>query len=182
MAGTATSMTATMTARIGDSTPLVFIRSSCELACAIGRPAQPWAGRPSRYRYSLALSVPRCSFPEALFVLGRQLRPVDSDGQLVELAGELERHLVVPVIHRSAGVRADVEGLVPLQDKRHRALHFLRGHHLPVDLQHPGAALADAAQLVEGQRREAQPVVFEGELARVLAGRERLRALPAHAL
>src|SRR6185437_2482066 len=42
-------------------------------------------------------------------VLCRELRPVDLERQLVELAGEPERYLVVLVIHGRAGVGAYVE-------------------------------------------------------------------------
>jgi hypothetical protein len=38
--------------------------------------------------------VPLC-FSQSLFVLGRELWPVDRQRQLVEIAGEAERHLVV---------------------------------------------------------------------------------------
>ena len=54
-------------------------------------------------------------FFEAFDVRGRQLRPVDLERQLVELAGEGERTLVVLVVHRRAGVGADVERFVPLR-------------------------------------------------------------------
>src|SRR5262245_10113859 len=45
---------------------------------------------------------------ELLLVRRRQLRPVDLQRQLVELAGELERGLIVLVVHGRAGVGADV--------------------------------------------------------------------------
>src|SRR5262249_43910433 len=115
--------------------------------------------------------VPLGLLHEALLVLGRQLRTVDGQRQLVELAGELERHLVVLVVHRCAGVGADVEGLVPLEDERDRVVHLLGAHDLAVDLEHSGAGLADAAQVVEGEGRDAEAVVLEVELERVLARR-----------
>src|SRR6266851_7566153 len=80
-----------------------------------------------------------------LDVLLRQFRPVELEGQLVQLAGELERHLIVLVVHRRAGVGADVEVLVPLQDQRQRALHLLVGDLLAVHLEQARAAAADAS-------------------------------------
>ena len=53
---------------------------------------------------------------------------------------------------------------------------------LAVDLEYAGPAAADAAQVVEGKRREAEAVVLEVELERVLAGRERVGAFPADPL
>ena len=50
-----------------------------------------------------------------LRLVGRPLWRFDRKRQLVDLAGELERHLVIVVIHRRAGVRPDVERLVPRQ-------------------------------------------------------------------
>jgi len=47
-------------------------------------------------------------------IVWRERRPVDGERQLVELTGEAERGLVVLVVHRRLGVRADVEVLVPL--------------------------------------------------------------------
>jgi hypothetical protein len=46
----------------------------------------------------------------------------------------------------------------------------------------PLLGAANAADAVEGQCGEAQPVVLRVELKRVIAGGERLRALPIHAL
>src|SRR5262245_5191507 len=83
---------------------------------------------------------------ELLDVRRRQLRPIDLQRQLVELAGELERDLVVLVVHRRAGVGPDVEVLVPLQDQRNSALHSPR-HLLAVDFEHTSAAAADTAQI-----------------------------------
>jgi Predicted periplasmic protein (DUF2092) len=46
-------------------------------------------------------------FRQLFLVFWRQLRRLDQDGQLVDLAGELERHLIILVIHRRAGVGPD---------------------------------------------------------------------------
>jgi hypothetical protein len=59
------------------------------------------------------LVVPRRRL-KLLDVLRRELRPVDREGDLVDLAGEGERDLVVLVVDRCAGIGADVEVLVPL--------------------------------------------------------------------
>src|SRR5262249_13216118 len=75
----------------------------------------------------------------------RQLRPVDGQRDLVQLTGESERRLVVVVVDRRAGVGANVQSLVPLQDERNRMLHFLGCDDIPVDLQDTGTALADAS-------------------------------------
>ena len=62
---------------------------------------------------------------QLLLVFRRELRPVDGQCDLVDLAGEGERRLVVLVVNSRQRVRADVEALVPLQDQRQRALHLL---------------------------------------------------------
>ena len=119
---------------------------------------------------------------ELLDVFRRELRPVDGQGQLVELAGELERHLIVLVVHRRAGIGAHVEVLVPLQRHRNGLFHLLRRDHLAVDLEYAGAAAAQAAGAAEGERGGTQTVVLEVEFERVLAGCERLRTFPLDAL
>src|SRR5262245_8809734 len=53
---------------------------------------------------------------------------------------------------------------------------------LAVDLEHPRTALADAAQVVEGERAHAEAVVLEVELDSVLAGGHGVGSLPADAL
>ena len=55
-----------------------------------------------------------------LMFLARQLYRPELEGQLVDLAVEAERHLVVLVVHRRAGVDPDVEGLVSRQQERDR--------------------------------------------------------------
>ncbi len=58
-----------------------------------------------------------------LLVLRGKLWPVDRERDFVDLAGEGERQLIVLVLHRLAGGGADVETLVPRQDKRDGVLH-----------------------------------------------------------
>jgi hypothetical protein len=91
--------------------------------------------------------------------------------QITDLAGEAERYLVVLVVHRRAGVEPDAEGLVPREGERQTARHEVALHHLAVHLQGAGAAFTESRAVV-------LPVEFE----RVLVRRERLLALPLHAL
>src|SRR5262249_40510494 len=59
----------------------------------------------------LAHSVVALCFPQLLDIFRRQLRSIDLQRELVELAGETEWHLVV-IGHRRASVGADVKVLV----------------------------------------------------------------------
>src|SRR5262245_66121321 len=106
--------------------------------------------------------------PQLLDVPRRQPGPIDLERQLVELAGKPERHLVVCVVHRRAGIGADVKILVPWPAERDGSLQGLTRHFGTVDLENAGAAAADAANAVEGERGEAEAVIFEVELKRVL--------------
>ncbi len=54
---------------------------------------------------------------ELLDVFRRQLRPIDRQCHLVQLAGELERRLVVGVVHAGQRVGANVEAFVPRKDE-----------------------------------------------------------------
>src|ERR1035437_1131498 len=107
---------------------------------------------------------------------------IKTEGQLVNFAGKLERDLIVLVVRRRAGVAADVEGLVPRHGQRYAVIECLRRNHLAIDLERAGATFADAADIVEGQSTEAEPVILEVVLQRVLTRCERLRAWPLHAL
>src|SRR5262245_43641662 len=124
--------------------------------------------------------APRLLFEPPL-IFRCEFRPLDRQRQLVQLAGELERHLAVLVVHRRAGSGAHVKGLVSRWDDGERALTLLLRSDLAVDLQDAGAAATDAADIVEGERGKAQSVIFEIELERVLAGRE-LGPFPPDAL
>ena len=65
------------------------------------------------HRLSLALIVGSGDASSAAFrVRRRQLLRSEIEGQLVDLAREAERNLVIAVVHRRAGVHADVEGFV----------------------------------------------------------------------
>ncbi len=129
----------------------------------------------------LAVKCSRFRILELLDVLGRELRAVHLDRQLVKLAGKGERRLVVGVVHAGQRVGADVEALVPLQDHRQRVRHGNGLDSFAVHLERAGAAAAEAAQVVERERADAEAVVLEVELDRVLAGRERVRAFPLDA-
>ena len=84
-----------------------------------------------------------CSL-EFLHIIRRELWLIERDGQLVDLTGERKRDLVIAIIHRRASVCPDVEGLILLQDKRHRPIHGLRRDHLAIDFQCACAASAEA--------------------------------------
>ena len=55
---------------------------------------------------------------------------------------------------------------------------FFGGDDLAVDLERAGAGPAETAHVVEGERADAEAVIFEVELDRVLAGRQRVGAFP----
>ena len=63
---------------------------------------------------------------ELLLVFFRQHRRLEGDGEPVDFAGEFERHLIIPVIDRRAGVGPNVESLVPGQCERHSAVQCLQ--------------------------------------------------------
>ena len=100
------------------------------------------------------LVVPLGCF-EFLDVLGRQLRAVHFDRQLVELGGEGEGRLVVCVVHAGQRVGPDVEALVPLQDHGQSALHLLRHDFLAVYFEHTGAGTPETAHVIECERAQA---------------------------
>src|SRR5262249_7535560 len=91
--------------------------------------------------------VPLSLLHKTLLVRRCELRPIDRESDLVDLACEREPHLVVLVVNRRPCVRADVEVLVPGEDQWNRVVHLLLGDALAVDLEHAGAALADAAHV-----------------------------------
>jgi hypothetical protein len=67
-------------------------------------------------------------------VLGRKLRPVNGKGDLADLAGECKWRRVVLIADPRQHVRADVEGLVKLQDERNAALDLLGGDFFAIHL------------------------------------------------
>src|SRR5262249_54096403 len=92
------------------------------------------------------------SLPDLLLLLlllrRAHLRRAELDRQLRQLAGERERALVIPVVHRRARVATDVERLVPLRGGRQGMRDLLRIYLLAVHLQHPAAALAQSWPVV----------------------------------
>src|SRR5882672_4364961 len=83
-------------------------------SAARGDAADPSAPRP------YLISRPGDRIPHLPLVLFGQLRRSEFDGQLVDLAVECERHLVVLFVHRRAGVNPDVKGLVSHLKERDR--------------------------------------------------------------
>jgi hypothetical protein len=69
-----------------------------------------------------------------------------------------------------------------MQDKRDGTLHAIARDLLAVDVKHAGAAAADTADVVEGERAQTAPLIFVVELERVLAWRESVRTFPTRAL
>src|SRR5262249_26295844 len=82
----------------------------------------------------------------------------------------------------SAGVGADIEVFSPLHDQRNGVRYGLASHLLAVHLKHAGAATADAAHAVVGERAHTEAIVLEVELQCVLAWRQRIRTLAGEAL
>ena len=116
--------------------------------------ATPAWGPPSSLPPLLARPVvPLALFFELLDVGGRQLRPIDLDRQLVELAGERERDTGSPRRHTGVPVSEPMSKLSShcRMSGSVRSI-FWRGDFLAVHLEHAGAAAADAAHVVEGQR------------------------------
>src|SRR5580704_9687051 len=104
-----------------------------------------------------------CSFEHVsndLLLILRHLRRAKLVRELVNLAGEAERKCVT-VVHRRAGVTADVKRFVDGHNKRNRVWDRLCGHQLAIGRQYTGATLARAGA-----------VVFEIEHYRVFAGLE----------
>src|SRR5271169_2453027 len=67
-----------------------------------------------------------------------QLRRIERDGHLVDLAGEVEGDLIVAVIHRRGAAETDVKTLVERFDQGKSPLDLLGRRHLAVDLQRSG--------------------------------------------
>jgi hypothetical protein len=67
-----------------------------------------------------------------------------------------------------------VESLVEWQGQWNGTLHLLRRDDLAIHHQCSGSGTANPAQIVEGKRGEAEPVIFEVEYDGALAGREPL--------
>src|ERR1051326_2804261 len=100
-----------------------------------------------------------------------QLYRSESIGQLSDLAGKAERDLIVLVVHRRAGIHADIEGLIDCHDERDRVWDLPVGDLFVVHLQHTCTAFAEAG-----------PVISEVEHDGMLARRQGLLPLPTESL
>ena len=100
------------------------------------------------------------------------LRLLEFEGQLIDLAGELERNVVAVLDHRDAGARvlADVEGFVLRERDRGGVFQGFPGHFLAIHGQHARPTLAQTGT-----------IGLEVEDDGVLAGFQ-LRPLPHRAL
>ena len=74
----------------------------------------------------LLTALPAVFFSCSFFLGRKHLRRPQLHCQLADLAGELEWHLVVLIVHRRAGVDADIEGLIPREaDGQLRVMEWL---------------------------------------------------------
>src|SRR5271166_6342895 len=108
--------------------------------CSYALPAYDWqrtcldsrrSVRPSR----LVLGDGDC-FRRLLVVLRCKLRRPEAKGQLVDRAGEGERHLIVVVVDSRAEINADIEGLVSYFQESDRVCLLSRGNGLAVHLKY----------------------------------------------
>src|SRR5215831_6269922 len=100
------------------------------------RAARRWAALGLSEVLLLRRAVVARGLLQLLDVRRGELRPVDLQRELVEFAGEAERHLVI-IGYRRAGVRPDVKVLVPLQDQRKSTVHGLARHLLAIHFEQP---------------------------------------------
>jgi hypothetical protein len=83
-----------------------------------------------------------------LMILARELHRPELVSDLRDLAGEAERQLVIAIVHRRAGIHADIESLVQCHEEWNGVRDFLVGDLPVVHLQHAGAALAESGAVV----------------------------------
>ena len=105
-----------------------------------------------------------------------------ADRQLVDLAGEGERDLIVGVVDRRAGVEPMSKVSSHGRSQRNVRSIVCVATTLPSTDERARAGAADAAHVVERERREAEPVILEVVDERVLARGQRVRPLPLHPL
>src|SRR5580704_6580138 len=86
-------------------------------------------------------------FVKPLLVLGSHPR-LQVHGQLDQLPGEAERRLVVVVVHPSACIHSDVEGLIDRRQERSGVRDRFASDFLSVHRQNASAALAEAGAIV----------------------------------
>ena len=104
----------------------------------------------------------------------------ERDGQLIDLAVEGKRHVIIAIIDGRAGIRPNIEGFIPGKGERDRAIHHVRRDDFAIDPQRSGSRATKPADIVEGERRKPQPVIFEVIRRRMLTRRKRLGRLPFH--
>src|SRR6476661_1361344 len=107
-------------------------------------------------------------FGLGFLVLCHHLTRSEFDSQLVELAGEAERRLVILVVHTRASIHPDVERLIDGHKGGDGVRDRLAGYFLAVHRQNAGATFAHA-----------WAVVLEVKQDGVFTRRERLRTFPA---
>ena len=91
-------------------------------ASTADRPAPPkqgWLVYPMRLLANLVVAL---RLHQLLLIFRGELRPVNGERDLVDLAGKGERRLVVLVAHPSQCIRADVEALVPFPISREASM------------------------------------------------------------
>jgi hypothetical protein len=105
-------------------------------------------------------SVVRCCARvlDDLLIVARELRRPQFESELIELASEPERHLIVLVVHWRACIDAYIEGFVDGQEERSGMGSCVVSDFLVIHLQDARAALA-----------ESWPIIFEIEHDGVLA-------------
>lgn len=108
------------------------------------------------------LVVPLALVREHDLFAGTQLRMLEIDRQLVELASEPKWHLIVLLVHRRASIHTHVEGVIPLEDERNCVFEPVLGDLLAVHLQH-----AETARV--GSGRAALGCVVQKILVNILA-------------
>jgi hypothetical protein len=100
------------------------------------------------------LEEPSRSLPVAELLLdrrplfGRYLFRAELHLQFVQLAGEGERHLVVFLVHRSAGINADAERLALWETATKTVRRWVAVHDLAIDLERASAAFAQSRTVV----------------------------------
>src|SRR5262245_41741923 len=107
---------------------------------------------------------------DGLLIIAGELHWSKLEGELVKLAGEAERRLVVFVVNRRARIDAHIEGFIDGQEEWDSVRDLVGGNFLVIHLEDAGASLAKAGA-----------IVFEVEDDGMLARRERLLTFPAEA-
>ena len=70
------------------------------------------------------------------------------DRQLIDLPGDLERRLVVVVVHARAGIHPDIEGLVDRLKERNGVRDRLTDNFLVIHRQYAGAAFTETGTVI----------------------------------